>query len=194
MAQWKQSYDVCSNGESESDHFEHLSHRRLDSSRDLPNTMNDSLKRMTINPMYLTFLLQELSLACLQNFFVRGCKHQVSDVFTSQSIVRKLGILIVNDNGFDSPPSSGSICQKLCFTTTIHRTKMGNRLIYSASNSQKTMVLKNDCGVISQTLGNALAFLRTQDNSMAPIVLTTYPKEFTCRRNDRARTHRNLEW
>jgi hypothetical protein len=36
---------------------------------------------------------------------------------------------------------------------------MGNRFIDSASNSQETMVLENDCTVVSQSLRNALAFL-----------------------------------
>jgi hypothetical protein len=109
--------------------------------------------------IYVTFSFQELALACLQNFFVRRCKHQISHVFTSQSIVCKLGILIINYNGFDSSPSGGSICKELSFTTTIHCPKMGNCFIDSASNSQETMILKNDCAVISQSPGNTLALL-----------------------------------
>jgi hypothetical protein len=119
--------------------------------------------------LYLqTFSFQKLSLAGFHDLLVGRCKHQVSHICACQTVMSELGIFIINDGRLNSSPSSSGVSQELSSATTVHGPEMGNRFINTTSNSQETVVLKNDSAVLSQGLGNTLTFLRTKDDSMTP--------------------------
>jgi hypothetical protein len=85
--------------------------------------------------------------------------------------VSEFSILIVNDDGFNSPSSSSRIRKKLYLATTFHNTEVKSSLVNCTSTSQKTVVLEDDRIVIAKLLGDTSSFFPTKYDAVASTTL-----------------------
>ena len=102
----------------------------------------------------------------MHDFLICRCKHHISQILSTQRIMCKFSILIIDNGRLDSPSCSSSISKKLCLTTTIHNAELRYCFVDSTSTSQKTVILKNDSIVIAKFLSNTSSFFFTKNNTM----------------------------
>jgi hypothetical protein len=113
-------------------------------------------------------LVQKIAIGRFQDIFILRHPQQISHVLSRQRVARELGILVIDDSSLNTSSRSSGISQKLSLATTIHLTKQRNGFVDSAASCQKTMILEDDGGIITEFFGDTMTFLRTENDTVTP--------------------------
>jgi len=91
----------------------------------------------------------------------RGC---------ANSLVRVRSILVVDGNGLVASASSRRICHELDTTALLEADEPEDSLLDCPANGEGTVILKEDCLLVAESLGDALPFLLDQNNASKAII------------------------
>lgn len=89
-------------------------------------------------------------------------RREVSCIASSDSLVRDLGVFFVDLDGLLASRAGSSLGHQLSLTALVHADEPEDGFVDSLSDSKETMVLEQSSFVVTDALGNVLAFLSCQ--------------------------------